>query len=107
MPTRKGFAMRLACALLIFVLVPKLVAEPPEETLSEMEGAFTQRQPLPTAVPKPRIDEFTWTLLGADAVSRTLDAYSTHRMLKNECGIQPQTPGLSTCNYEKYLPHSV
>ena len=72
-----------------------------------MEGAFTQRQPLPTAISKPRIDAFTWTLLGADAVSRTLDAYSTHRMLKNECGLQPQTPGLSTCNYEKYLPHSV
>lgn len=99
--------MRLAYALLIFAFVPLLAAEPRDEALSEMEGAFTQRQPLQAAIQKPRIDAFTWTLLGADAVSRTLDAYSTHRMLKNECGLQPQAPGLSTCNYEKYLPHSV
>ena len=99
--------MRLACILFILVSAPLMAAEHSDEALSEMEGAFTQRQPLPTAVSKPRIDAFTWTLLGADAVSRTLDAYSTHRMLKNECGLQPQTPGLSTCNYEKYLPHSV
>jgi hypothetical protein len=99
--------MRLACAVFILVFVPLLAAEPRDEALSEMEGAFTQRQPLPTAVSKPGIDAFTWTLLGADAVSRTVDAYSTHRMLKNECGLEPQTPGLSTCNYEKYLPHSV
>ena len=99
--------MLLACLLFILVSVPLMAAEPSDEALSEMEGAFTQRQPLTTAVSKPRIDAFTWTLLGADAVSRTLDAYSTHRMLKNECGLQPQTPGPSTCNYEKYLPHSV
>ena len=72
--------MRLACILFILVSAPLMAAEPSDEALSEMEGAFTQRQPLTTAVSKPRIDAFTWTLLGADAVSRTLDAYSTHRM---------------------------
>jgi hypothetical protein len=31
--------------------------------------------------PKPKMDKVEWALLAGDAASRTLDVYSTHRML--------------------------
>jgi hypothetical protein len=83
---------------------PWMMAETAPGTNAELEGAFLMRRPLPVEMAKPRIDRLTWTFLAADGGARMLDAYSTHRMLKNRCGAGVRMAGTSTCNYEQNLP---
>ena len=82
-------------------------AETPIGPVSGLEGGFIQRRPLPAEMARPRIDALTWSLLAADGGARTLDAYSTRRMLKNDCSSGLQMAGTSTCNYEQNLPRFV
>ena len=112
--------MRLCVFLLPFLLAPLTVAETPigtntelESTLvaetpiganTELESAMMVRRETPTETAKPRIGRFTWTLLAAAGGARALDAYSTQRMLKNNCSSGRQIAGTSTCNYEQNLP---
>ena len=79
-------------------------AETPIGSASEREGERGESRPVPAEVAKPRIDRLTWALLAADGGARALDAYSTRRMLKNNCGSGLQMAGTSTCNYEQNLP---
>jgi len=72
-----------------------------------MEGGVTHGQVQIDAIPRPRIGAATWTLLAADGAARALDAYSTHRMLRNQCGSRQNAPADPTCNVEDYLPHVI
>jgi hypothetical protein len=97
--------MRSASALLALILLaPMIGAETPLTASSELEGGLVISRPLPTETAKPRIDRLTWTLLAADGGARALDAYSTQRMLRNNCNSSLQRTGTSTCNYEQNLP---
>jgi hypothetical protein len=97
--------MRVPPILFLFVFAPLVIAESPIGPVAVSEGGATLEQTIPAApVPKPRIDATTWALLGTDGAVRALDAYSTHRMLKNDCSLNLQMPGVSTCNYEQNLP---
>jgi len=96
--------MRLFSAFLFLLLCPLMMAETPSANNAELEGGMVLRRPSPAETARPRIDGLTWTILAADGGARALDAYSTHRMLKNNCGTGLQMPGTSTCNYEQYLP---
>lgn len=95
---------RSSFAFLFFLLAPLVLAETPKAANSELEGGMILRRPLPAETARPRIDRLTWTILAADGGARVLDAYSTHRMLKNNCSSGLQMAGTSTCNYEQYLP---
>ena len=88
--------------LLFFPLLA--IAETPIGAQSELQGGIVLSRPLPAEVAKPRIDGLTWTILAADGGARALDAYSTHRMLKNNCSSGLRMAGTSTCNYEQNLP---
>lgn len=96
--------MRLYLALLPFLLAPPLIAETPPGPGSELEGGLAISRPLPAETARPRIDRLTWTILAADGGARALDAYSTRRMLRNNCSSSLQITGTSTCNYEQILP---
>ncbi len=96
--------MRLGFVLLAFLLVAPLNAETPLATDAELPGLITLRPSLPAQTAKPRIDRLTWTLVAADGGARIFDAYSTRRMLKNNCNSGLQIGGTSTCNYEQNLP---
>ena len=97
--------MRLYIALLSLLLAPLLMAETPLGTNNELEGGLMMlRRPLPAETAKPHIDRLTWTFLAADGGARALDAWSTRRMLKNNCSSGVQIAGTSTCNYEQNLP---
>jgi hypothetical protein len=97
--------MRSASALLALILLaPMIGAETPLTASSELEGGLVISRPLPTETAKPRIDRLTWTLLAADGGARALDAYSTQRMLRNNCNSSFERTGTSTCNYEQNLP---
>lgn len=89
-----------------YFLVSAMIAtaETPIGPISGLEGGFIQRRPLPAEMARPRIDALTWSLLAADGGARALDAYSTRRMLKNNCSSGIQMAGTSTCNYEQNLP---
>ena len=80
------------------------MAETPLGADSELAGLMVIRRPLPVETARPRIDPATWTLLAAAGGARALDAYSTQRMLKNNCSFGIQLAGTSTCNYEQNLP---
>jgi hypothetical protein len=95
--------MRLFSVLFLFVLTPLLMAETPGPTISDLEGAFIMKPPSAETA-RPRIDGLTWTFLAADGGARALDAYSTRRMLRNNCSSAQQMVGVSTCNYEQNLP---
>ena len=94
--------MRLSIAFLFLLLASLAMAETPLATDAELPGAITPS--LPAETTKPRIDRLTWTLLAADGGARVFDAYSTRRMLKNNCSSGIQIAGTSTCNYEQNLP---
>jgi hypothetical protein len=96
--------MRLGFALLAFLLFAPLNAETPLATDAELPSGITLKHSLPAETAKPRIDRLTWTLLAADGGARIFDAYSTRRMLKNNCNSGLQIAGTSTCNYEQNLP---
>ena len=96
--------MRFGFVLLAFLLVAPLNAETPLATDPELRGAITLKPSLPAQTAKPRIDRLTWTLLAADGGARVFDAYSTRRMLKNNCSSGIPIAGTSTCNYEQNLP---
>lgn len=96
--------MRSCIVLLPLLLAPLMVAETPLETNTEFESAMMVRRQLPVETAKPHIDRLTWTVLAAAGGARALDAYSTQRMLKNNCSSGRQIAGTSTCNYEQNLP---
>src|ERR1700760_3892529 len=97
--------MRSVAVLLAFILLaPLMLAETPLGPTSELEGGLVISRPLPAEKAKPRIDRLTWSLLPADGGARALDAYSTQRMLRNNCNSSLQRTGTSTCNYEQNLP---
>ncbi len=96
---RKFFAM-----FILLLVVTPATAETPLGLTSEIEGGLALQRPLPAETAKPRIDRLTWTLLAADGGARALDAYSTQRMLRNNCSSSLQRTGTSTCNYEQNLP---
>jgi hypothetical protein len=78
-------------------------AETPSARNSDLDGGFVQRR-FPAETAKPRIDKLTWMLLAGDGGARAFDAYSTRRMLRNNCSFGLQIAGTSTCNYEQNLP---
>ena len=96
--------MRLWILLLSLLLIPSMRSETPPGTDSELAGPMILKRPLPEETARPRIDRRTWTLLAAAGGARTLDAWSTVRMLKNNCSSGIPTLGTSTCNYEQNLP---
>ena len=97
--------MRLCIVLFSLLLAPLMMAETPLATNNELEGGLMMvRRPLPTETARPRIDTLTWSFLAADGGARVLDAWSTRRMLKNNCSSGVQIAGTSTCNYEQNLP---
>ena len=100
--------MRSVSVLLAFILLaPLMLAETPLGPNSELEGGLVISRPQPAETVKPRIDRLTWTLLAADGGARALDAYSTQRMLRNNCNSSLQIAGPSTCNYEQNLPQFI
>jgi hypothetical protein len=96
--------MRLYLPLLFLLLSPLMIAETPLGANSELDGGSAVTRPLPAEAARPRIDRLTWTILAADGAARALDAYSTRRMLRNNCNSNLQLAGTSTCNYEQNLP---
>ncbi|MGA8086088.1 MAG: hypothetical protein WCA10_02205 [Terracidiphilus sp.] len=97
--------MRWFSAVFFFLVFATMArSETPDGSPSKLDGGFVQRRRVPTEMARPRIDGLTWTLLAADGGARALDAYSTRRMLKNNCGSGHQMAGTSTCNYEQNLP---
>ena len=96
--------MRPSFAFLFLLLAPMMMAETPMAANSELEGGMVLRRWLPAQTDRSHIDGLTWTILAADGGARALDAYSTHRMLKNNCSSGLQMADTSTCNYEQYLP---
>ncbi|WP_348264272.1 hypothetical protein P8935_06995 [Telmatobacter sp. DSM 110680] len=95
--------MRLSGVLFLFLLAPLLMAKTPGPAKSDLESAFVLKPPAAQTA-RPRIDRLTWTFLAADGGARMLDAYSTTRMLKNNCSSGQKMVGVSTCNYEQNLP---
>jgi hypothetical protein len=103
--TLKESSMRSFFAVIFFLFFAQLAtAETPTGSTSVLEGGLVLRGPLPAQVAKPRIDRLTWTILAADGGARAMDAYSTQRMLRNNCSSSVQIAGTSTCNYEQNLP---
>jgi len=97
--------MRWISRILFFLVFATMaMPETPAGSPTEPEGGLGESRPIPVEMTKPRIDRLTWALLAADGGARALDAYSTHRMLKNNCGSGLQMAGTSTCNYEQNLP---
>jgi hypothetical protein len=93
-----------SAAFFFLVFASMTTAETPVGSTSDLEGGMVLRPPVPAEIAKPRIDRLTWTLLAADGGARALDAYSTRRMLRNNCSSGQIMPGTSTCNYEQNLP---
>ena len=96
--------MRSFSALLLLVFAPLLMAETPTMPNSDLEGGLILRSSPPAVPAKLHIDGLTWSLMAADGSARMLDAFSTQRMLKNACSSGQTRVGVSTCNYEQYLP---
>jgi hypothetical protein len=97
--------MRYLMALLVFLCSTTfLTAETPDNTSGVEGSGVVLRFPRPEVTAKPRFDGLTWALLAADGGARALDAYSTRRMLRNNCNASAPMPGTSTCNYEQTLP---
>ncbi len=100
--------MRLSIVLLSLFLAPLMMAETPLGTNNELEGGLMMvRHPFPAETARPRIDRLTWSFLAADGGARALDAWSTRRMLKNNCSSGVQIAGTLTCNYEQNLPQFI
>ena len=97
-----------SAAIILFASAALALAEKPSSSSTDarldLEGSFLQRAPRPAETVKPRIGRFTWTLLAADGGARAFDAWSTRRMLRNNCSSGVAMPGTSTCNYEQNLP---
>lgn len=103
-PASCMWSLCLECVTIVVLVLltnaSAMQAESPDSASASAENIASARIVNPEP-PKARIGALTNLLLGASAVTRALDGYSTARMLRNRCNGDLSVP---VCNEEMFLP---